>query len=164
MQKFLHCPLWGLTFLKYFIAVIFLISLSGCFSNAGSASTEKSLTTDGSLPGRWYSAEQVKLGEWVYAGNCRKCHGVAGVSTSKWRTPLANGNYPPPPLNGSAHTWHHSFAVLLGVIDKGGVGQGGVMPAFKERLNEAEKLAVIAYIQSLWPRETYIRWAADVNK
>jgi mono/diheme cytochrome c family protein len=30
---------------------------------------------------------------------------------------------------------------------------GGQMPAFSERLNEQEKLALIEYMYSLWPSE-----------
>ena len=61
--------------------------------------------------------------------------------------------FPPPPLNGTAHTWHHSPESLMNTIDNGGVKLGGWMPAFKDQLNTTEKQAVLDYIYDLWPEE-----------
>ena len=96
----------------------------------------------------------VQLGESVYNKNCVSCHGEKGRGLAKdWKVKDENGNYPPPPLNGTAHTWHHSPEQLLYTIIKGGVEMGGQMPAFESVLNKNEKLALIDYIYSLWPKE-----------
>ena len=84
--------------------------------------------------------------------NCLACHGQnASGPKGDWREKLADGSYPPPPLNGTAHAWHHSPKQLLWTINNGGVPVGGKMPSFKEKLSEDEKQAVLEYIFSLWP-------------
>ena len=77
------------------------------------------------LPGKWYSASQLELGKEVYNQNCMVCHGDQGQGLADdWRKPLADGSYPPPPLNGSAHTWHHPISTLLRTINDGGIPIG----------------------------------------
>ncbi len=96
----------------------------------------------------------IALGKITFANNCATCHGDKAQSTVEdWRKPLPNGSYPAPPLNGTAHTWHHSPASLLGTINNGGKEFGGWMPAFKEKLSSDEKEALIDYIYDLWPQE-----------
>jgi mono/diheme cytochrome c family protein len=110
------------------------------------------------VAGRWYSEQQVAAGGPLYQAHCAVCHAADGSATADWRTPDANGNYPPPPLNGTAHTWHHPLEVLDDTIVNGGVQFGGVMPGFGTALNEGQRLAIIAWIQSLWSDEIYSRW------
>jgi mono/diheme cytochrome c family protein len=106
------------------------------------------------------SAESnIVLGEDVFNKNCVSCHGSKGVGLAKdWKVKDKNGNYPAPPLNGSAHTWHHSPSDLLYTINKGGLDMGGQMPGFEARLNEEEKQALIDYIYSLWPSEIQTKY------
>ena len=100
------------------------------------------------------SGSTVLLGENIYNKNCLSCHGPNGQGLAKdWKVKDENGNYPAPPLNGTAHTWHHSPEQLLYTINKGGVEMGGQMPAFEKRLTEEEKKALIEYMYSLWPKE-----------
>ena len=100
------------------------------------------------------SGSMVLLGEKIYNKNCLSCHGPKGQGLAKdWKVKDENGNYPAPPLNGTAHTWHHSPEQLLYTINKGGVEMGGQMPAFEKRLTEEEKKALIEYMYSLWPKE-----------
>lgn len=102
---------------------------------------------------------EVMLGRTVFKENCQVCHGVKGAGLVKnWREPQADGKYPAPPLNGSAHTWHHPEALLLNTINKGGIAIGGSMPAFKDKLSDKQKRAVLSYVQSLWPEKTYQMW------
>ncbi len=108
---------------------------------------------------RWYSAEHVIHGNKVYQQNCAACHGVNAEATPNWKQTDANGNYPPPPLNGTAHAWHHSLDVLREQIREGGAPVGGVMPAFKQVLTAEEIDQAIAYFQSKWPDELYQKWA-----
>ena len=75
-----------------------------------------------------------------------------------WRKPLADGSYPPPPLDGTAHAWHHPLKQLVKTIRDGGVVYGGKMPGFRSTLGLAEQLATIAYFQSYWDEEIYRRW------
>ncbi|KAA0453842.1 MAG: cytochrome c [Candidatus Thioglobus sp.] len=103
----------------------------------------------------------VELGESVFAKNCASCHGKAAVGLSKnWKQTLPNGKYPAPPLNGSAHTWHHSPKTLLSSIDNGGVKLGGWMPGFKGKLSAAEKQAILDYLHSLWPKDIQQKYDA----
>ncbi len=108
---------------------------------------------------RWYTPDQVLAGEIVYRENCIACHLERGVGTENWKARDAEGNLPPPPLNGTAHTWHHDLGVLARTIAEGGAGLGGSMPAFGDELSAEEVANVIAYVQSLWPEEIYRRWS-----
>ena len=110
------------------------------------------------VAGRWYTQTQVELGSKVYASHCVACHNENAQGTSNWQEKTADGNYPPPPLNGTAHAWHHPLAVLKKTIDEGGVPLGGKMPGFGNTLQEEEKLAVISYFQSFWSGEIYGEW------
>jgi len=107
---------------------------------------------------RWYAAEQVARGRELFAQHCAGCHGKDAAATPDWRKTDANGNYPPPPLNGSAHAWHHPLSVLRETIREGGVPLGGVMPGFADKLSAQDIDSVIAWFQSLWPDELYQAW------
>lgn len=108
---------------------------------------------------RWYSEQQVQKGADLFARNCASCHGANGQGTKDWKTPDAKGVYPPPPLNGTGHAWHHDLALLRGTVKNGGAPVGGTMPAFGDKLSDEEVDAVIAWVQSRWPDEIYSRWA-----
>ena len=111
------------------------------------------------VPGRWYTQAQVDAGRPLYRANCASCHGVDGSATDDWRKTDANGNYPPPPLNGSAHTWHHPLEVLTETIELGGAPYDGLMPAFGHVIDADGRLAIVAYSQSWWSDEIYVRWS-----
>ncbi len=99
------------------------------------------------------------LGERVFAENCARCHGERAQGAPNWRTPNAQGHYPPPPLDGSGHAWHHPWEMLRQVIREGSPpGPQARMPAWKDRLSEREIRAVIAWFQSLWPEQVYQAW------
>jgi len=110
------------------------------------------------IEGRWYTTAQVAAGEPLYQSYCAACHASDGSATDDWRTPGADGNYPPPPLNGTAHTWHHPLEVLDDTIINGGIAFGGVMPGFGEALGEEDRYAIIAWFQSLWSEDIYASW------
>ncbi len=111
------------------------------------------------VEGRWFSQTRVQVGKRLFEVHCMACHGANGQGMADdWKKPLADGSYPPPPLNGSAHTWHHSLATLFRTIDNGGVPLGGKMPGFKTKLTDEEKLAVVAYFQHWWPEKIYNAW------
>lgn len=99
--------------------------------------------------------EGVARGASLYRKNCIQCHRKDGVGAPNWHRRDAAGNYPAPPLNGSAHTWHHPKAHLLEMIRNGGT----VMPAFNSKLEDHEIDDIIKWFQSLWPDELYQAWA-----
>ena len=131
------------------IATFALFMLAACSSGDPDAPT---------IAGRWYTQSQVDTGQRLYDVNCSVCHGNDGSATADWRTPDADGKYPPPPLNGSAHTWHHSLALLNYTIENGGAEFDGMMPGFAGVLNEDQRLSIIAYLQEWWPDDIYAQW------
>ncbi|MFT5707267.1 MAG: mono/diheme cytochrome c family protein [Oceanospirillaceae bacterium] len=107
---------------------------------------------------RWYTPSQLELGKQVFLDNCATCHGAKAQGVKTWRKPLSNGKYPPPPLNGSAHAWHHSLKNLKATVKEGGTKFGGTMPGFGSKLTPSEQEATISYFQSHWTKETYAAW------
>ena len=102
-------------------------------------------------------AQQIELGQQVYAANCAACHGPDGEGEPDWKIPKADGTYPAPPHDVNGHTWHHGDGTLLQII-RGGDSldipnfKSG-MPAFEETLSDEEIVAVLAYLKSRWPEE-----------
>lgn len=105
--------------------------------------------------------QEIALGKRVFDVNCSNCHGKSGVGLTKnWKQSLPNGKYPAPPLNGSAHSWHHSPKLLLNTINQGGAKLGGWMPAFGDKLTSKEKQALLDYLHSLWPKNIQQKYDA----
>ena len=110
---------------------------------------------------RWYDQETLQQGSIVFQQNCARCHMADAEGTPDWKQADTNGNYPPPPLNGTAHAWHHSMDLLKTTILEGGVKSGGLMPGFKDVLSDSEIDSVIAYFQSKWSDDLYQKWASQ---
>ena len=108
---------------------------------------------------RWYDQSAVDSGSILYTQNCASCHGLNAEATPDWKKTDSNGKYPPPPLNGTAHTWHHSKDLLKKTIIEGGAKLGGLMPPFGDKLSDKDLDNVIAYFQSKWSDEIYAKWA-----
>ena len=132
----------------------FAFGLTACGGGTQEAAT---------VSGRWYTDAQVAEGKNLFQTYCAVCHGEAAEATTDWRETDENGNYPAPPLNGSAHAWHHPLPVLEQTIAVGGVPLGGVMPGFADTLDNEDSRMTIAYFQSYWSDETYARWE-EINK
>ena len=101
------------------------------------------------------TAEQIELGQEVYAANCASCHGANLEGRPDWRRRNVNGRMPAPPHDASGHTWHHADRPLF-TITKLGVGAvvpgyESDMPAFEGILSDDEIAAVLAFIKSTWP-------------
>jgi len=107
---------------------------------------------------RWYSQTQVTNGRKLFTAYCATCHGTKAASVAQWKELDANDNYPPPPLDGSAHAWHHPLSVLDQVIRDGGAPYGGLMPAWGTVLDFEQRLEVIASFQHYWSDEIYQLW------
>lgn len=95
-------------------------------------------------------------GAQIYETSCSVCH---GSSTGGDITDY------PPKHNANGHTWQHADCELLAVIR---TGQGPLtesmrrstpppgalsMPAFRDRLSDAEIVDTIAYIKTMWTPE-----------
>lgn len=134
--------------MKNTLILLLILFLNGC----------DQANNEAKVNGRWYAQSQVDLGHTVFQKNCAECHGNKAQSILNWKQTLPDGSYPPPPLNGTAHAWHHPLSALSRVVNAGGIRLGGKMPAFKDKLTEEEKQAVIAYFQNFWNDEVYSAW------
>ena len=104
-------------------------------------------------------------GQQLFQTNCASCHGnQAQGLVEDWKTPDDEGKFPAPPLNGTAHTWHHPISVLANIIQNGTINMGGSMPAWKGQLSEDDTFAIIIWLTSLWPDEIYDAWMERNNQ
>jgi len=140
------------------VKLIFLLSIFSLFLSACGDSTNEAVQ-DKQTEGRWYTKAQVTEGAGLYQANCAMCHKVDASGTPNWKKPLANGKYPPPPLNGDAHAWHHPLAALKRTVKNGGVALGGSMPAFGHKLNDVQIEAILAWVQTHWNDRIYQTWS-----
>ena len=103
-------------------------------------------------------AQQVALGQQLYAANCASCHGVNLEGQPNWQQELPTGGRPAPPHDETGHTWHHDDQSLFTTVKRGGQatspqGYQSNMPAFGHILSDTEIWAVLAFIKSTWPPE-----------
>lgn len=119
-------------------------------------------STTAAQEARWYDAAQINRGQVVFQQNCASCHGANGQAQAGWKE--AVGEASAPPLDGSAHTWHHSLEQLKKTIQKGGIQLGGAMPGFEDQLSDDDIDSVIAFFQSKWPQEIYAGWSGRFVK
>lgn len=106
---------------------------------------------------RTIDAAQVARGKALYTQNCARCHGDQGQGDPLWRQRYPDGTFPPPPLDGTGHAWHHPHEWLHQVILSGTEPQGR-MPAWGGKLSDQQVDDIIAWFQSLWPDEVYAAW------
>lgn len=142
------------------VGLIIALAVSGCTDSSPlrALTGKPQVNAKTGLIERNFDREQIQRGEMVYTANCVGCHGVAGAGTPDWRKPNADGKYPPPPLDSTAHAWHHSTAVLKKTILKGTPPEIGSMPAWEGKLTEQQVDDVIVWIKSLWSDEIYDTW------
>lgn len=100
----------------------------------------------------------VGLGRIIYDAECAACHGANLEGQENWRQRLSNGRLPAPPHDETGHTWHHSERDLFDMTKHGpqhfaGADYQSDMPAYGDRLTDAEILSVLSYIKSTWPSE-----------
>lgn len=140
---------------KIFATLVVGLGLAGC---DGRPSTGRAEAGE-AMAERKLDAAQVARGKAVYERHCLECHGTGGQGQpGDWRIRDADGHFPPPPLDDSAHAWHHPTAVLLEVIREGSPGGQGKMPAWEGKLTEQQMQDVVMYIKSLWSEEVYRLW------
>lgn len=107
---------------------------------------------------RLKSSTLIARGEALFAQHCATCHGARAEGTPDWRRRDAEGFFPPPPLDDTAHAWHHPLPVLRTMIRDGSPPGQGRMPAWGATLSGEDIDAAIAWIQSLWSAEVYAAW------
>ncbi len=137
---------------KMMLVVLASLLLAGCQEPAGPAAAVR--TTD---------PQVLAHGQKLFSQHCAACHGDRAQGAFAWQRPGPDGKLPPPPLDGSAHAWHHPYAALQQTIRDGTLKLGGSMPAWRGKLSEEDIAAVIAHFQSLWPDEIYQAWA-DIDR
>lgn len=143
--------------IKSLLSMAVLALLIGCGESqepekAGARTIQKSPAA------RTMDPSQVARGGVLYRKNCAECHGENGEGAPNWRQRDSDGMFPPPPLNGTGHAWHHPRPMLHYVIANGSPGGQGKMPAWKEKLNSEQINDVIVWFMSRWPDEVYQAW------
>lgn len=130
-----------------------IILLAACEQNP-----QVSSSSTGLMQQRNYDAAALADGEKLFSAHCAQCHGQNAEGDPQWRKAGPDGKYPPPPLNGSGHAWHHSRAVLRNVIKNGSPQGQGDMPAWGDKLSDQQIEHIIDYFQSLWPDQVFSAW------
>jgi mono/diheme cytochrome c family protein len=142
---------------KIFATLVVGLGLAGCDQMSSGASSP--VIEDKTAFERKLDTAQVARGKQVYENYCLECHGEQGKGLAgDWRIRDADGMFPPPPLDDSAHAWHHPTAALLQTIREGSPQGTGKMPAWKDKLSEQEMQDVVEYIKSLWSDPVYEQW------
>ncbi len=97
----------------------------------------------------------VENGETLYQAYCVSCHGVSGIG-ERPDDIYATDEYGfvAPPLDDSAHAFHHTDDALAEMILEGS-SRNPRMMGWKTALSKEDAEDVVAYIKSLW--SPYIR-------
>lgn len=109
-------------------------------------------------PIRNFDATRIARGAELFRQHCVVCHGAGAEGTDNWRVRNPDGTFPPPPLNGTGHAWHHPWEDLKRTIQHGTAALGGNMPAWQAILTEQQTEDVLLWLQSLWSDEVYAAW------
>ncbi len=129
-----------------------ILSLAACGEGGGKPATAPAVST------RATDAAQLARGAELYRTHCATCHGERAQGASNWQKPGPDGKYPAPPLDGTAHAWHHPLAALKATIRDGTLRLGGNMPSWRGTIAEPDIEAIILWFQSFWPEEIYQVW------
>ncbi len=86
--------------------------------------------------------DEIERGAQVYRDNCAACHGESGQGDG---TQAASLSTPPADFTNQEFMAQQSAQALFNAVTEG----SGEMPAFADRLSEAERWAVVAYLRSL---------------
>lgn len=130
------------------VARLAYFALAAVFSGASFAQSD-----------RGYDPKTLEQGKSLFQENCAGCHGMRAEGTVKdWQQKDQNGKYPPPPLNGTAHTWHHPLSGLMHTVKKGTQAIGGSMPSWENKISDDQILSIILWLTSLWPDEIFQAW------
>ncbi|MCZ6711942.1 MAG: cytochrome c [Gammaproteobacteria bacterium] len=149
-----------LRFLSRWALLLFSLLLAACTSEDQSAQSGTEEPKPETVASRWYTDDDVSRGAPIFAQQCADCHGKGGQGSFTWRQRGDDGKFPPPPLNGTAHAWHHPISALGSQIKFGAPGGSGSMPGFAQTLSDQDVNDVIAWFQDKWSDEIYAVWLA----
>lgn len=154
--------------IRYLLLGVLPIALTACSPDSQqtskfTAATEQKAEASAAKSNapQWYTFEQTGRGYKLYQASCAECHGKQGEGAVNWQQVGADGKYPPPPLNGTGHAWHHPKRALFYTVKKGSPGGKGNMPAWEGKLTDEEIVDILAWMQSNWPDELYQAWAKN---
>ncbi|BCE00777.1 c-type cytochrome [Marinicellulosiphila megalodicopiae] len=142
-----------------------LLALSACSDKKDDmqAHSDTTMLPDSSITqpdtNRWYTGEQVVNGQKTFEQICASCHKKDASGSENWKESSPSGVFPPPPLNGNGHTWHHPLDQIHSTIKNGTASLGGNMPAWGKVLSDEKIIETIAFFQSKWSDEVYHQWA-----
>ncbi len=139
--------------MKNTIIALLALVLAACSDNEGTTAVGGDISVS-----RQMDFAQISRGGRLFQKNCAECHGTNAQGDANWRQRDADGMFPPPPLNGTGHAWHHPSTVLHNVIANGSPQGMGKMPAWRDKLSNEEIEAIIAWFQSKWPDQVYGAW------
>jgi mono/diheme cytochrome c family protein len=143
---------------KYPILICILSGLAACSDQDSRETLNQQAQARQVSVMRNQDAAQIQRGRKLFVQNCATCHGNDAQGAPNWSQADAKGKYPPPPLNGTGHAWHHPKRALMTTIKYGTARLGGSMPAWQGRLSEQDINDIIAWFQSQWPDEIYAAW------
>ena len=121
------------------------------------------------LAGELKGVEQIIAeGKEIYVQHCQSCHGDKLQGQPNFRQRLPNGKMPAPAHDATGHTWHHADWQLLEMTKTGRQpfrpsNYKTDMPAYKDKLSDAEIMMVLVFIKSTWP-ENIQRRQAEITK
>lgn len=90
-------------------------------------------------PATALQARVLERGRTLYEAACAECHGLDGKG-------YAQSLVLAPPLDGSAHSWHHPDSQILGLLRFGGT----TMPAVAAGWSDEDVEAVLTFVKSRW--------------
>jgi mono/diheme cytochrome c family protein len=119
-------------------------------------------------PYQTLDAAQVERGQVLYQQACAACHGANAEGAATWPTRGPDGLEPAPPHDDRGHTWHHPDRVLYEAIHDGmrdplKPDSPLRMPAFGDKLSDADIQALVEYFKSLWSAENR-QWQWDETR
>jgi len=140
---------------KYLVTALLAGLLSGCDELQNSS--RALLATDKMGLERVTDPAVIVAGASLYQRHCVECHGDNAEGNADWRQRDADGKFPPPPLNGAGHAWHHSTQKLVEMVAEGNEPLGN-MPGWQGRLSQKEMESIVAWLQAQWPDLVYDTW------
>jgi mono/diheme cytochrome c family protein len=81
----------------------------------------------------------------LYKKYCVSCHGPNGRGEYRWQYKERGA----PPLDASAHAWHHSDSQLVSMILDKPVPDSR-MPPWRSILSRDDAIDIVAYMKTLW--------------
>jgi len=152
------------------VLAVAVLLIAGCSDPASDVTKEKPAPV-ANVPSlqavkviRNHDAAQVARGRVLYEANCMQCHGEQAQGAVNWQKRDAQGKFPPPPLNGTGHTWHHPTKILKYTINNGTGRIGGNMPAFAGKLTDVEVEDILEFVKVKWPAPLYEAWLRNEQR